>query len=191
MHAASVGMQECWPAGTNQAGDKAVQTPLADGRHLTITFPEVGGAFGRLCARYLAPTWHLAQEPAATGVLFAVQCSAGFRHGPPGCALWTCGLQPPGAPVPLCRLLLDDTPPATRSAWPRMLQATCPQRIVFVLKEGEQWTNSGGGDFVAHLKPPGAEGGWVGQVAGCCWPWGLPRRQQVLAPTESAPPMLL
>lgn len=36
-------VQESWPAGTQQAGDKAVQTPLADGRHLTITFPEVGG----------------------------------------------------------------------------------------------------------------------------------------------------
>ncbi|PRW45423.1 Carbohydrate-Binding Module Family 45 [Chlorella sorokiniana] len=67
--------RESWPAGTNQAGDKAVQSPLRDDRHLTVTFPE----------------------------------------------------------------------------------ATCPQRIVFVLKEGEQWTNSGGGDFVAHLKPPGAE----------------------------------
>ncbi|KAI3425011.1 hypothetical protein D9Q98_008393 [Chlorella vulgaris] len=67
--------QDCWPQGTNQAGDKAVQTPLRDGRHLTLTFPEAG----------------------------------------------------------------------------------CPQRIVFVLKEGEKWYNSGGGDFVAHLKPPGVE----------------------------------
>ena len=38
------------------------------------------------------------------------------------------------------------------------VQAGCPQRIVFVLKEGEKWANSGGGDFVAHLKPPGVQG---------------------------------
>ncbi|KAL4424419.1 hypothetical protein ABPG77_005662 [Micractinium sp. CCAP 211/92] len=66
--------QECWPAGSYQAGDKAVQTPLADGgSRLEFAFPE----------------------------------------------------------------------------------AVCPARLVFVIKEGEQWTNSGGGDFVAHLKPPG------------------------------------
>lgn len=41
-------LQEAWPAGTNQAGDKAVQTPLADGRHLTITFAEVRTAGGLL-----------------------------------------------------------------------------------------------------------------------------------------------
>lgn len=35
--------------------------------------------------------------------------------------------------------------------------SACPSRIVFVLKDGENWMNSGGGDFVAHLKPPGAE----------------------------------
>ncbi|EFN54548.1 hypothetical protein CHLNCDRAFT_135335 [Chlorella variabilis] len=67
--------QDCWPPGTNQAGDKAVQTALSDGRHLTLTFPE----------------------------------------------------------------------------------DTCPGRVVFVLKEGEKWYNSGGGDFVAHLKPPGVD----------------------------------
>jgi hypothetical protein len=77
--------QDCWPQGTNQAGDKAVQTPLRDGRHLTLTFPEAG----------------------------------------------------------------------------------CPQRIVFVLKEGEKWYNSGGGDFVAHLKPPGVEGEWLASAAAC------------------------
>ena len=33
-------LQEAWPQGTNQAGDKAVQTPLRDGRHASISFPE-------------------------------------------------------------------------------------------------------------------------------------------------------
>ncbi|PSC73883.1 ABC transporter A family member 2 isoform B [Micractinium conductrix] len=65
--------RELWPPGTNQAGDKAVQTPLGDGgTRLLFNFPA----------------------------------------------------------------------------------AACPQRLVFVIKDGEKWSNSGGGDFVAHLKPP-------------------------------------
>jgi hypothetical protein len=79
-------LQNCWPPGTNQAGDKAVQTRLNDGRHLTITFPEEG----------------------------------------------------------------------------------CPARVVFVMKEGEKWFNSGGGDFVAHLKPPGVDGALPAAVAMLC-----------------------
>lgn len=39
---AAPAIQENWPAGTQQAGDKAVQTPLTDGTHLSIMFPEVG-----------------------------------------------------------------------------------------------------------------------------------------------------
>ena len=52
---------------------------------------------------------------------------------------------------------------------PCLLQDSCPGRVVFVLKEGEKWQNSGGGDFVAHLKPPGASGGWLGGLpaVGC------------------------
>jgi alpha-glucan,water dikinase len=64
--------QQNWPQGTNQAGDKAVQTPFAPSNEVSITF-------------------------------------SGQK---------------------------------------------CPSRVVFVLKEGEKWMNSGGGDFVAHLKPP-------------------------------------
>ena len=51
---------------------------------------------------------------------------------------------------------------------PVPVQAGCPQRIVFVLKEGEKWANSGGGDFVAHLKPPGVQGACWALGAGCC-----------------------
>lgn len=63
---------ENWPQGTNQAGDKAVQTPFGPSNEVSITF-------------------------------------SGTK---------------------------------------------CPSRVVFVLKDGEKWMNSGGGDFVAHLKPP-------------------------------------
>ncbi|GAB4821271.1 hypothetical protein N2152v2_008317 [Parachlorella kessleri] len=37
-------------------------------------------------------------------------------------------------------------------------EAECPSKMVFVLKEGETWTNNGGSDFIAYLKPPGIEG---------------------------------
>ena len=91
---------------------------------------------------------------------------------------------------------------------PPLPQATCPQRVVFVLKEGEQWTNSGGGDFVAHLKPPGAEGGlaggggagpgqplcslrpacgaegWVGRVAGLAGAMAQYRSASLACPAE-------
>ncbi len=95
-------MQECWPAGSYQAGDKAVQTPLADGgSRLEFAFPE----------------------------------------------------------------------------------AVCPARLVFVIKEGEQWTNSGGGDFVAHLKPPGKSGG-----APPCRPWPASQPNPAICKSLPVPP---
>ena len=33
----------------------------------------------------------------------------------------------------------------------------CPSKVVFVVKEGEKWIHNGAGDFVAYLKPPGAD----------------------------------
>ena len=32
----------------------------------------------------------------------------------------------------------------------------CPAKLVFVLKDGDKWSNGpGGSDFAAYLKPPG------------------------------------
>eukprot|EP00889_Picochlorum_renovo_P005085 jgi/Picre1/32115/NNA_007463.t1 len=39
----------------------------------------------------------------------------------------------------------------------RFPSASCPSKIVFVLKEGEKWISNGAGDFVVYLKPPGVE----------------------------------
>lgn len=36
-------------------------------------------------------------------------------------------------------------------------EASCPSKVVFVLREGEKWMNNGGGDFAAYLKPPGVD----------------------------------
>lgn len=36
------------------------------------------------------------------------------------------------------------------------LQARCPSKLVFVLREGEQWINNNGGDFTASLAPQAA-----------------------------------
>jgi alpha-glucan,water dikinase len=43
---------------------------------------------------------------------------------------------------------------AVRLSFP---EDACPAAVVFVLNEGEQWFNSGGGDFAAYLKPPTVE----------------------------------
>lgn len=162
-------LQEAWPAGTNQAGDKAVQTPLADGRHLTITFPEVRTAEG---AAEIASGTGQPQDAASdrchcrtcgsgtAEALVVLACAAAARGAAlshsPACHR----LSQPALPLLSLPVLLSTPPPPSLRP-----QATCPQRIVFVLKEGEQWSNSGGGDFVAHLKPPGAEGGsWLGQA---------------------------
>jgi hypothetical protein len=43
------------------------------------------------------------------------------------------------------------------------LQTECPSKLVFVLKEGEHWTNNGGSDFTAQLAPKSinGEGAWL------------------------------
>ena len=38
------------------------------------------------------------------------------------------------------------------------LQAICPSRLVFVLRDGDQWIHNRGGDFSADLKPTSIEG---------------------------------
>jgi len=35
--------------------------------------------------------------------------------------------------------------------------ASCPSKMVFVVKDGEKWIHNGAGDFVAYMKPPGVE----------------------------------
>lgn len=35
--------------------------------------------------------------------------------------------------------------------------ASCPSKMVFVVKDGEKWIHNGAGDFVAYMKPPGVD----------------------------------
>lgn len=135
------------PPGTYQAGDLAVQTPFQGGQHVAISFPEVrcarpaaAACCGATCAGWDAEMW----RALARGVpCMALQPHAGQgsrTHGPrPFPHIHKHAHHPETTPLP---------------------QAGCPAKMVFVLKENEEWTNNGDSDFTAYLKPPGVEGGW-------------------------------
>lgn len=66
-----------------------------------------------------------------------------------------------------CRLApaLLARPPALQTSShrpPPSLQAVCPSRLVFVLKDGESWLKNGESDFGTPLKPAGEPGGQTG-----------------------------
>ena len=123
-----------------------------------------GGAALRLV--HLLPAALPPCRPAAGAALLPAAAPAGCAEAAGPAALAQarrCFPAPAAAPLAARAPLLASLTSCTRP-WrplPATPQATCPQRIVFVIKDGEEWTGSGGGDFVAHLKPPGAEGAWT------------------------------
>ena len=68
------------------------------------------------------------------------------------------GLWPPGT-APAGDKAVETPFAAGRSLTISFPEAAAPAKLVFVLREGERWINSGGGgDFAVYLKPPGAQG---------------------------------
>jgi hypothetical protein len=115
--------------------DKAVQSPFEGGRHLKISFPEAS-------REHPKPYFPLLLSIRMSR-LCVHQCDQegcpNLHRVRPSCICLSC-----------C--------PAEGIVLLRRHQESCPNRIVWVLRESEpeRWI-SNGGDFVAYLKPPGVD----------------------------------
>ena len=117
------------PPGSVQCGS-AVQTPFLEGRSITFTFPKVKWAWPTSPGLLTLVLGHLRRTiqtcSSDTSLLLQQQHFSSAAYV-----------------APCCPLL-----PA--------LQAVCPSKLVFVLKDGLAWINDDGSDFMVQLKSQGA-----------------------------------
>lgn len=133
----AVATPEAPAASAAASGEEVLSTSTLEDAGLTVTVTRRGGQY----------VVDLSTQEARPGLVLHWAVN---EWSPPTEAAWPPGTRAAGDKA--VETPFGDGGRALSIAFP---EGSCPSKVVFVLRDGDQWINSAGGDFAAYLKPPG------------------------------------